>query len=176
MTPALPIQFLVGVTRLIAIYFGLRSLDSIGGTVMYYAIQKSAAPELVRGSPSVWTFFLPVLALYFALVILVWFAAPFICRLAVGSPAAAQPETGQEPSWNEVMIFLVGTLFVGWGLTRLADALVPILQSQVRNLHHELNYADELQFFMTTALMGLGGVMMARFPSIYRWMQRKKLQ
>ena len=176
MNTLVPLRFLVGVTRLMAIYFGLRSLESLGTAVFSYQLQQSMTSEFAKKLPSVWAVYLPVVAFYFTLVISVWFSAPKICQLAVGAPRLDQPEEGSEISWNEVMIFLFGTLFVGWGFTRLASDLTPIFQAKAQHIRHELSLANQFGFFMTAILMGFGGLMMARFAGIYRWMKKRRLE
>jgi len=176
MTTPVPLQFLVGITRLISIYFGLRSLDSVGGAVMTYGLQASVAPEVAQQFPGVWGIYIPTLLVYLTLVIATWFLAPSICRLALRA-GPAQPldaAAAHDLNWGEIMIFLTGILLAGWGLSRLGDGVMPILQSRSRNLHYELNLADQLNFFVAFALTGAGGLLAVRFAIVYRWCQKRK--
>lgn len=171
-----PLQFLVGITRLIAIYFGLKSLDSVGGAVMTFGLQTSVSPEVAQQFPSVWAIYIPTLIVYLGLVVLTWFVAPAVCRLALKSGAVAPPDenAAESLSWGEIMIFLTGILLVGWGIDRVANGIMPIIQARSRNLHHELVLADQLAFFVAFALTGIGGLLAVRFPSVYAWCQRRK--
>ena len=170
-----PLQFLVGVTRLMAIYFGLTALGSLAAAVAQYATVKiHAASPLFQQMPVEWGLYAPGLACSLILAIGTWFAAPFICRLALASKQAPPAECDTPLEWNEVSIFLTGALFAGWGLTRLENALVPILQLKVQGLNKELAMVEQIGFFTTVIIIGLGIVMMFRFASIYRWMQRRK--
>ncbi len=72
------------------------------------------------------------------------------------------------------MIFLTGALFVGCGLTRLEAALVPILTLKAQGVNSQLALVEQIGFFTTATIIGLGGIMMSRFASIHRWMQRRK--
>ena len=176
MTTHVPLQFLVGITRLISIYFGLRSLDSVGGAVMTLGLQASVSPEVANQFPSVWAIYIPTLLVYLTLVIATWFLAPFVCRLALrsGSTEPLDVASAHDLNWGEIMIFLTGILLAGWGISRLGDGVMPILQFRSRNLHHELNLADQLNFFIAFALTGLGGLLAVRFAIVYRWCQRRK--
>lgn len=175
MKPPVPLQFLVGLTRLIAVYFAMRSLDHVGGVMGAYAIQASYMQNLDMGTklPSVWIVLIPTLMFYLALTAGVWFAAPFIGKLAFGSPSENAEAAGPEVCWNHVMIFLVGVLLVGWGLARGADSAVPIIQATVFQKTHELTSADAIVLFTTVGFIGFGVILMARFAGIYRWMQRR---
>jgi len=124
----------------------------------------------------VWALYLPSLAVYLGLVVLTWFAAPGICRLAMrsGLPVETREDTCEKVAWGEIMIFLTGILLMCWGISRAAAGIMPILQAASRELHHELVLADQLEFFVAFALTGAGGLIAARFPSVYRWCERRK--
>jgi len=170
-----PLQFLVGVTRLVAIYFGLTALGSLAAaTAQYATVRYYAKSPFAQQMPSEWGLYAPGLACSLILAIGTWFAAPFICRLALSSKETPPAEHDTTLEWNEVSIFLTGALFAGWGLTRLENALVPILQLKVQGLHKELAMVEQIGFFTTMIIIGLGVIMMFRFASIYRWMQRRK--
>jgi hypothetical protein len=173
MNTTVPLRFLVGVMRLIAVYFGLRSLDGIGQAMMY-SMQTAMTPDAANDMPSVWVLYIPILCFYLALVAAVWFVAPLICRVVVTSQPEEVQDSTSEVTWNEVMIFLTGCLFMGWGLTQLADDLTPILSAKAQKLRFEVELVDQIGFFTTALLMGFGGLMMARFPSLYRWIQRRR--
>lgn len=176
MTSNVPLQFLVGITRLISIYYGLRSLESVGGVIMTFSLQVSVSPEVASQFPSVWAIYIPTLLGYLTLVIATWFLAPFICRLALrsGEKEPLEAVSAHDLNWGEVMIFLTGILLAGWGISRLGDGIMPILQSSSRNLHHELKLADQLNFFIAFALTGVGGLLAVRFAIVYRWCQKRK--
>jgi hypothetical protein len=175
--PAVPLQFLVGLTRLIAIYFALRCLDGMAATVTTFYMYREMNPGLDSTTPSAWAIYLPSVATYVTLLVVVWLMAPAICRIATSYPAFTRAEgfPGFEMlNWSEVLIFLVGTLFVGWGLTRLADGITPIFQARLMRTHHEFLLSDAVSFFSTAVLMGFGAVLMFRFSSVHRWMHRRK--
>lgn len=175
MKSPVPLQFLVGLTRLIAVYFAMRALDQLAGALMSHAIQVGymREMELDGNLPSVWGILISAIIFYGTLVASVWFSSPFICRLAVGKTPENQPELDSGICWNHVMIFLVGVLLVGWGLARISDWSIPRLLAGVFNKTHELTAADSIVLFTTAGLIGFGVILMARFPSIYRWMQRR---
>lgn len=170
-----PLQFLVGATRLIAIYFGINTLEELAGAAAYYSTVQHFGGEVAQQMPGVWGLYVPGAVISLALAIGVWFAAPFICRLALSSKETPQAEpTTSDVTWNELMIFLAGTLFLGWGLTRLADSLVPVLRLKAQGVHQELAMVEQIGFYTTAIIIGIGGIMMSRFASIYRWIQRRK--
>jgi uncharacterized membrane protein YidH (DUF202 family) len=172
----MPTQFLVGVTRLIAIYFGLRSLEGTAGALMTYSFQKAMMANRDIPMPNIWVIYVPTLLSYLALVTLTWFAAPSICRLAVGNNKSSAPEGSDGTGWNEVMIFLVGTLFVGWALVRFSEALGPLLEIKERHRLDpttKLSPVDLFGLLMTLCLLGFGIILMSRFASIHRWIRRK---
>jgi hypothetical protein len=170
----IPLQFLVGATRLIAICFGLKALEELAGAAAYYATVQQSGGEFARSMPGAWGLYLLGAVTSLALAIGVWFAAPLICRLAMSSKETSQVEPASDVTWNELMIFLAGTLFLGWGLTRLADSLVPILRLKAQGMNQELAMVEQIGFYTTAIIMGIGGIMMSRFASIYRWIQRRK--
>ncbi|MCB1209439.1 MAG: hypothetical protein KDK97_08940 [Verrucomicrobiales bacterium] len=172
-----PLQFLVGITRLIAIYFGIKSVDVLGGIAMTYAMQTRFSPELAKQFPSVWEIYLPTFLMYLSLVVATWVLAPAICRLAMRSAGsqAVEESPSEALSWGEIMIFLTGILLFSWGIDRTATGLMPILLAKTRELHHELSLADQLGFFVAAALMGIGGLLAVRFPAVYAWCQKRKL-
>ncbi len=143
-----PLQFLIGVTRLVAIYFGLNALEGIAAAIAQYAtVRFHASSALVQQMPVEWGMYVPGLVCSLILAIGTWFAAPFLCRLALFAKEtpSAQPDT--TIAWNEVMIFLTGALFVGWGLTRLEDALIPILKIKAQGLNKDLAMVEQIWFF-----------------------------
>jgi hypothetical protein len=169
-----PLQFLVGITRLIAIYFGMRCLDTAAGAVMTVRMQVAAMPEMAAQAREFLHFYVAMLCFYVVLVLLIWFTAPAICRLATRPSAAGdQQAPGNGSGWNEVMIFLAGTLLVGWGIAHLVDVIAPMLQAKARNLPGSFQLIDSLQFFTNAALIGFGAVLMSRFAAIHRWILRR---
>lgn len=174
MTTDVPLRFLVGAARLIAIYFVLRGLDTSASIVLTYQMQINAVPELADQMPSVWTIYLPTLATYLSLVLLTWFGAPAMCRLAIRSRAAAAEPPKMEVSMNETMIFLVGVLMMGWGLMRLGEDASRLFPPKTPGLATSLDIYTQVRLFSTMGLAGAGGVMMARFAAIYRWIQKRK--
>ena len=141
--------------------------------VMSWQMQLSVAPELGSRFPSIWSVYLPTLAFYIALVLVTWFAAPFICRLSLApsTPAPDAPTTGV--SWNEAMIFLFGTLFVAWGITRIADEIIQLMPKGGSDSRVQLDVANQLRFYVSIALTGAGAIMCFRFTSIHNWMQKR---
>jgi hypothetical protein len=174
MTPSVPLQFLVGLTRLIAIYFGLRSLEALAGSITTYVMQRSASPKIAAMMPSAWALYVPLFCFCVFLVLLAWFAAPAICRLAARPRKTDLQESSESgANWNEVMIFLVGTLFVGWEIAHLVDVIAPMLQSNARQLPRPFRLIDSLDFFTNAILIGFGAILMGRFSAIHRWINRR---
>ncbi len=174
MTTDVPLRFLIGAARLIAIYFALRGLDTSASIIITYQMQLNAAPDLTHQMPSVWTIYLPTLATYLGLVLLAWFGAPAMCRLAVRSRTATTESPSIEVSMNETMIFLVGVLMMGWGLVRLGEDASRLFPTKTPGRALSLDAYTQVRLFSTMALAGCGGMMMARFAAIYRWIQKRK--
>ena len=174
MSPDVPLRFLVGAARLIAIYFALRGLDTSAGVIIGYAIQLNAVPELASRMPSIWAVYLPTLAIYLSLVLLTWFGAPAMCRLAIRSRTPNANAVSIEVSMNETMIFLVGVLMMGWGLARFGEDASTLFPSKTPGRATSLDTYTQIRLFSTMALAGCGGMMMARFAAIYRWIQKRK--
>lgn len=173
MKSPVPLQFLVGLTRLIAVYFALRALDSSVGVVISWVMQQSMDITGAAKIPSVWWSYPPIIAFYIGLSVIVWIEAPAICRFALNTPTPAEEEKAGEICWNGVMIFLVGTLFVGWGLARLGDELAQFLNTRSYNTQFTFSNAEVIRFLFSVILIGIGGIMMARFPALHRWMQKR---
>lgn len=169
-----PLRFLVGAARLLAIYFVLRTIDTSASIVVTYQMQINAMPELAQQMPSIWTIYLPALATYLGLVGLTWLGAPAMCRLAVRSRTADSEPSPIQVSMNETMIFLVGVLMMGWGLVRLGEDASRLFPPQVPGRSLSLDGYTQIRLFSTMALAGCGGLMMARFAAIYRWIQKRK--
>jgi hypothetical protein len=170
-----PLQILVGATRLVAICFGLKALEQLAGAAAYYSTVKSMNSSIAESMPGAWGLYVPGLIVSLILAVGTWFAAPFICRLALSSEEPPPEEPVADVSANELMIFLAGVFFVGWGLARLSDSLVPILRLKVQGASHELAMVEQIGFYTTAIIMGAGGIMIFRFASIYHWLQRRKV-
>lgn len=173
---SVPLQFLVGATRLVAVYFALRCLDTVVGTAMTYGMFYSSTPQFGAGMPDMRAVFAISIVFYLAMAIGVWIAAPRICSLAINAGAPPPEKSEAEVPWNEVMIFLAGVLIVGWGIAWLAESLVPFFQSIQQGKHEELPVRDSVKFFVNSILIGFGIVLMAKFHRIYAWMKLRKSQ
>jgi len=143
----------------------------------YQMMRSIARPEGVD-LPSPLAIYIPGLLVYIAIAVGVWFAAPLVCRIAIPSTSADESQPDSQTCWNEVMIFLVGTLFVGIGISRLSSILITIYNvSRVRvdALGYKFDFADKASMVTTVLLIGCGIILMKRFPSIHRWIQSKSL-
>jgi hypothetical protein len=175
MSPDVPLRFLVGAARLIAVYFALRALDTSASVIIGYQMQINAVPALASKMPSIWAIYLPILATYLSLVLLTWFGAPAMCRLALRSRTPNADAASIEVSMNETMIFLVGVLMMGWGLATLGEDASRLFPSKTPGrVATSLDTYTQIRLFSTMALAGCGGMMMARFAAIYRWIQKRK--
>jgi hypothetical protein len=172
-----PFRLLVGITRMIAIYFGIRSIDQLTGGIFAYhlqsSMQKALAPEMTDILPSVFAVYVPAFLLYVALMVAVWFAAPFICRLAVKGELVEGADHSDAIVWSPVMIFLVGTFLVGWGITRIAEDLTPYLQAKAKHIDYSLNLGTQIHIVISVILMGFGVIYMSRFASIFEWIDNR---
>ena len=168
-----PHSLLVGITRMIAIYFGIRSIDQLTGGIFAYYIQtsmrRSMSPEMPDILPSVFAIYVPAFLLYVTLMVAVWFAAPLICRVAMAGKAVKESDDHNVLGWNSVMIFLVGTLLVGWGLTRLAEDFTPYFQARAKHIEFTLHVGIQIHAVISILLIGFGAIFMSRFAPIYRW-------
>jgi len=178
MNNPVPLQFLVGLTRLIAIYFCIRSIDQLFAAVMNYQMMQSMPHPDGLQMPSALALYVPGLLIYLAIAAAVWFAAPLVCRIAIPPASVDDSEPGFQTCWNEVMIFLVGTLFVGVGITRLSAILITtanIGRARMEATGYMFTFADKSSLVTTLPLIGFGIVFMRRFPRIHRWIQSKSL-
>jgi hypothetical protein len=173
MQQTVPTQFLTGVIRLIAVFYGLRAIDAVQSAIMGYQMQMTAAPEVAATFPSVWSIYLPSLTIYVALVVITWLAAPRICGQCIPITSANEQSELREISWNEVMIFLFGTLFFAWGINRVGDEIIQLIPRPGKNAPFELSIRSQIHFYIGIALAGGGAVMCSRFSSIYQWMKRR---
>lgn len=179
MNQAIPLQFLVGLMRLISIYFCIQLFDQVFSSVMTYQMMKHMAfpPELEV--PSIMVFIVPALSIYLVIALVIWFAAPFVCRVMIPSTRADDSDSVSCTYWSEVMIFLVGTLFAGVGLTRLSQVAISAYntsENSVDSLFHRLEFADKVGTLTAVVLIGSGVILMTRFPSIHRWIQSKSMR
>lgn len=173
-----PLQFLVGLTRLIAIYFCIRAVDQLFAGIMSYQMMQSMARPEGLDMPSPLAIYITGLLIYIVIAVGVWFAAPLVCRIAIPATSEDESQPEAQTCWNEVMIFLVGTLFVGIGISRLSAILITIYnvsRSQVDALGYKFDFADKASMVTTVLLIGCGIILMKRFPSIHRWIQSKSL-
>jgi hypothetical protein len=174
MTTPIPLQFLVGLTRLIAVYFALRCLDGFAGMMLGYQMQLMMAPSFVGKMPSVLALYLPSVAFYLALTVATWIAAPSIVRFSLGSSPQVEIETPRGVCWNEVMIFLTGVILLGWGLARVSDSVAAYLREKAKTFPYQgMSSVEVVHLLISAVFIGFGGLMMARFPSIYQWMQKR---
>ena len=168
-----PHGFLVGITRVIAIYFGIRSIDQLtGGIFAYYlqtSVQVSMSPEMAHIMPSVFAIYIPAFLLYVALMVGVWYSAPYICRLAMENQPDAEPEHHNVIFWNSVMIFLMGTFFVGWGITRTAEDFTPYFNARARHILFTLQVGTQIHIVISLLLICFGAFFMSRFTAVHRW-------
>jgi uncharacterized membrane protein YbaN (DUF454 family) len=174
----IPLQFLVGLTRLIAIYFCVRAIDQLFAGVMSYQLLQSMTRPESMAMPSPLAIYIPGLMIYIVIGVGVWFAAPLVCRIAIPPIPAEESQPDSQTCWNEVMIFLVGTLFVGTGISRLSSILITIYngsRARVDALGYKFDFADKASMVTTVLLIGCGIILMKRFPSIHRWIQSKSL-
>ena len=172
----IPLQFLVGLTRLIAIYFCIRAIDQLFAGIMSYQMMRSMAPIEGVDMPSPLAIYIPGLLAYIGIAVGVWFAAPLVCRVSIPPSPEGEQLPDSQTCWNEVMIFLVGTLFVGVGMSRLSAILITVYnisRERVDALGYKFDFADKAGMVTTVLLIGSGVILMKRFPSIYRWIQRK---
>lgn len=174
----IPLQFLVGLTRLITIYFCIRAIDQLFGAIMNYQMMQSMALPEGLDMPSPLAIYIPGLLIYIVIAVGVWFAAPLICRISIPLTSVDESQPEAQTCWNEVMIFLVGTLFVGIGISRLSAMMITthnVSRAQVDGLGYNFDFADKASMVTTVLLIGGGIILMKRFPSIHRWIQSKSL-
>jgi hypothetical protein len=173
---AKPLGLLVGITRLIAVYFALRSIDQLTGGIFAYSLQRTMSypPEIARMMPSVFAVYAPAFLLFLTLTVAVWFAAPAICRFATKEqPAAVDHDGDAATAWSPVMIFLTGTLFLAWGITRLAEDLTPYFNARATHVEFVLNAAIQIHLTLSVVLIGFGAIFMSRFAAIQGWIQAR---
>lgn len=174
--PDVPLRFLVGAARLIAIYFALRGIETTSSSIITYQMQLNQAAELGEAFPSVWQLLTPILALYFGLVCLTWFFAPLVCEFALRDQPQSEKDEEGRVSTNETMIFLVGVLFMGWALVRLSEDLMKLIPPKGTGGGRTLDAYTQIRLLITLGLAGCGGLMMSRFATIYRWIEKRKQQ
>ena len=140
-------------------------------------MQSMARPDGLD-MPSPLAIYIPGLLIYIVIAVGIWFAAPLVCRVAIPATSEDESQPDSQICWSEVMIFLVGTLFVGVGISRLSSILITIYnvsRERVDALGYKFDFADKASMVTTVLLIGCGIILMKRFPSIHRWIQSKSL-
>ena len=174
-----PHGFLVGITRVIAIYFGIRSIDQLTAGIFAYHLQSSMmiskAPEMVNNMPSVFAIYIPAFLFYVALTVAVWFVAARICRMAVSDQSVQGAEHQDVLVLNSVMIFLMGTFFVGWGITRTAEDFTPYFRARANHEMFTLNVGTQIHIVISLLLICFGSFFMSRYATIHRWIDSRSL-
>lgn len=172
----IPIQFLVGLTRLISIYYCVCAIDQFFGAILKYKMMKSSGYDIYIEMPSHLLIYSIGLLTYIAIAVCVWFLAPFVCRIAIQHKAIEESSPESNLCWNEVMIFLVGTLFVGIGITRLSSIFLSVYNARIywdAIGGYRFGLADMTNAVTTIILIGFGVIFMTKFSRIYRWIQNK---
>jgi len=131
------------------------------------------SPEMANMMPSIFAVYVPVFLLYLALMVSMWFAAPFICRLAIARQIVDESDQHNVIVWNSVMVFLVGTLFLGWGMTRLAEDFTPYFQARARHIEFMLNVGTKIHVVISILLIGFGAIFMSKSGAICGWIARR---
>lgn len=178
MKNTIPLQFLVGVTRLIAIYFVIRGVDQFMSGIISYRMMRESymATGADMPLPTVTSFVVPSLLVFASIAVALWFLAPLICKMAIPKTSENEPQLDSQTCWNSTMIFLVGVLFVGVGITRISAVLITIVnvsRERVSVLGYSPDLVDKTNLVTTVILIGFGAILMKRFASIQRWIERK---
>ncbi|MFO1441024.1 MAG: hypothetical protein U1F81_22085 [Verrucomicrobiaceae bacterium] len=165
-------QTLIGLTRLLALLFAMRGLDSLCTSALVYALRRSSlaisAPQTVDLLPTTDAFYMPLFAVYVVIAIVVWFAAPTISTYAL-SGSVAEPSADGVAASGPFLIFGTALLIVGYSLERLVD-----MAHTVYREHTELNVIPYLVLFGLMLLTGI--FLITRLGLVYQWIVSKSVR
>ncbi len=170
-----PLHLLVtALVRLLALHFFVKSVESAASPLFSMIMQWSAIPndpELQLPNP--WMIFLPMVAFYVVLAGVIFFTAPKISRLIIGSDSHRDAEV----PWHETLIFCTGGLIVAWAFVRITDTVYRLLASAGRNDgQYNLDNAMMIYLFLTAALLGGGVLLIAKFHRVSKWLAGRRTE
>ena len=166
-----PLHLLItALVRLLGLYFVIRAMDNAAVPFFSLMMQASMLPNIPEYQlPNPWTMFLPMVGFYIGLSALLFFAAPRIARVMIGSTA----EVKVEVHWHETLLFSTGALIVAWAFVRLTDTAYSLVASAASNDgRYSIDDAMMTFIFLTVILLLAGALLIVRLHKISRWIAK----
>lgn len=88
---------ITGLTRLIAVFFGVRSIENTTAAIYALTVQMTMAPEIRSHMRNFWMIYLPAIALNIAMVATVWWLAPHVASAACKPAPVTNPSSSPVP-------------------------------------------------------------------------------
>jgi hypothetical protein len=168
MTPLLPL--ITAIIRLLGLYFMLRAFDS-AAQPLFYMVSMQATFEAQGLSYNSWTLFITMAVFYVGLALLIFFLAPRIARLIVGSGDYSEVSV----PWNETLIFVSGAAIASFAIVRATETITRCLKTWPDGRHEFApGEADLISLLITMLILGGGGLLMAKFHRIAKWMAKRR--
>lgn len=158
--------------RLLGLHFVIRAIESAASPFFSMIMQLSTIPDDVQTSfPNPWLMFLPMVGFYAILATVIFFAAPRISRMIVGSGS----DENAEVPWHDTLIFCTGGLIVAWAFVRLTDTMYRIVASaEGTDGRYAMDNAMMIYLFMTAVLLGGGFILIAKFHRVSAWLGARR--
>jgi hypothetical protein len=158
--------------RLLGLHFVIRAVESAASPLFSIIMQLSTIPDDTQTPfPNPWVMFLPMVGFYVILAAVIFFAAPRISRMIVGSHSGENAEV----PWQDTLIFCTGGLIVAWAFVRLTDTVYRIVASaEGTDGQYAMDNAMMVYLFMTAALLGGGFLLIAKFHRVSAWLATRR--
>jgi len=158
--------------RLLGLHFIVRALESAAAPLFAMTMQLSAIPgDPETPFPNPWMIFLPMVGFYVILAAVIFFTAPKISQIIVGSKTGADAEV----PWQDTLIFCTGGLIVAWAFVRLTDTVYRLVASaENSDGRYAMDNAMMIYLFMTAVLLGGGFLLIAKFHRISAWLAARR--
>lgn len=169
----LPVTTLItGLIRLLGIYYLVSAMDNAAVPISLYTFQTALVDdELALQLPNAMPLFLGMAAFYVALTLVLFFAAPWLARKLTGE---RESDAAQVPMAEATIIAMA--LFIGaWALVRITDEIRILMERASLGTDGEAPFdpATAIHIFLTAGLLGAAVLIVAKFPNLVRWMERR---
>ena len=131
----------------------------------------SIAPEFLKDYPSIWAFLLPALVIYVGLAAAIFFLAP---RIVVAITPSFRESDNTQIQWNDTVMFASGLAFLGWGLSRITDAVMYFLASIGDGRTPYDGPLGAVSGTITFLIVVVGFALITKFYRISDWMIKKR--
>ena len=158
---------LTGLTRLIAVFYGIKSFDQTSSGILYVYLQTGGLAGYGSAFLSTLMILFPIIAVYFGMAVAVWFLAARLAKISLPETSGAE---GRDLPWNDTMIFCAGLFFMGWSIGRLADwAVGTVPGGGMNGGGHGMVYLGS-----SVLLFVFGMVLIGKFHRISEWMRVRR--